>query len=170
MLAPQRDDEMPHSSDLHAILYLSSAVRAFTQRDIDALLNTAGRNNGASGVTGLLLYHDGNICQVLEGTHGAVAATFERISADTRHKDILKIFDAPIPARCFSSWAMSYRPLEDLPDGQKEHLLDIRRVAGSQHLDGLGSNPMLDTLVRTFLSGFSEAFEDAAGAPARNAG
>jgi hypothetical protein len=54
-----------------------------------ALLGTARRRNAAAGVTGMLLYRDGNVAQTLEAPDEAVEATFRRIEQDPRHRGVI---------------------------------------------------------------------------------
>ena len=151
---------MPTASDLHAIFYLSSAVRPFTQREITSIANHAGKNNSRDAVTGITLYYEGSICQVLEGNRDVVHATFERISANPMHKNILKLYDAPIEERSFSSWAIAYRPLKTLPVDQQKSLVDIRALTSTPNFQSLQASAPLMVLVRSFLSGFGPVFAD----------
>ncbi len=54
------------------LVYVSSAVRPFSRVDLDDLLATSRANNARVGITGMLLYKDGNFMQVLEGDEEAV--------------------------------------------------------------------------------------------------
>jgi hypothetical protein len=58
---------------------------AVLRRRLRVLLETCRKNNAALGVTGMLLYKDGNFRQVLEGDEGAMRGLYERIAADPRH-------------------------------------------------------------------------------------
>lgn len=93
---------------LHSIAYISSAVRPFTPEGIEALLRAARERNQKSGVTGLLLYCDGNFMQLLEGPESAVRGTYARIGRDMRHHQVIKLVEEPVPERSFSEWSMAY--------------------------------------------------------------
>ncbi len=54
------------------LVYVSSATRPFSGEDLRALLETCRKDNAELGVTGMLLYKDGNFMQVLEGDEDAV--------------------------------------------------------------------------------------------------
>jgi hypothetical protein len=72
-------------------------------------------NNAKRGVTGMLLYKEGNFMQVLEGDEREVRIVFyEKISADTRHKDIIVLLQGSVAERQFSDWAMGFRDLDSL--------------------------------------------------------
>ena len=49
------------------LVYASSALQPFTKPELQALLEQARQKNAKLGVTGMLLYKDGNFMQVLEG-------------------------------------------------------------------------------------------------------
>ena len=94
---------------LETIVYISAATSDFREDDLDAMLATARRNNGASGITGMLLYAEGAFIQVLEGETEALDTTMERIRRNPLHRHILEIHRAEISERSFSGWAMGCR-------------------------------------------------------------
>ncbi len=96
---------------LMALVYVSSGVRVFTQTEITQILTEARRNNRQAGLTGMLLYRDGNFLQVLEGPQAAVMATFKKIERDPRHRGLLVMKNSPIAERSFSEWQMAFRDI-----------------------------------------------------------
>lgn len=88
-------------------------MRHWTPEELLELLEFARRHNAAAGITGMLLYKDGNFIQALEGPEAAVRALYRRIQLDTRHRGILKLLDEPIAARRFEHWSMGFRHLTD---------------------------------------------------------
>jgi hypothetical protein len=101
------------------IVYVSHEVRPLSTADLDALLEVSRRNNARLEVTGMLLYHDGDFMQVLEGEEEAVREILRRIMADSRHSGILVLDDTPVPDREFAGWWMGFRRLErgEIPPG-----------------------------------------------------
>ena len=93
------------------LIYASSATKPFSEKDLLALLEISRRNNEPAGITGLLLYHDGNFMQVLEGEEPVVTATHARISKDPRHYGLLTLLQEPIEKRAFGDWSMGFRNL-----------------------------------------------------------
>ena len=93
---------------LHTLVYVSSAVGALTEADLEAILAVSRDRNRQDDITGVLLYHDGNFMQCLEGESEKVHATYERICRDRRHTGTVVLIDAPITERSFSGWAMGY--------------------------------------------------------------
>jgi hypothetical protein len=94
--------------DLEAVVYVSSATRPFETEDLDELLLEARSLNRKSGLTGILLYSDGNFMQFFEGTRAAVAETYERIKLSTKHTGIIQLMHDPIRERSFPEWEMGF--------------------------------------------------------------
>jgi len=97
----------------YQLVYTSSASEHFTKVELLDLLAQSRNRNEELGITGLLLYHGGNILQVLEGDESAVEKLFGRIAMDTRHRGIIVLFREFIEEREFAQWAMGFRDLED---------------------------------------------------------
>jgi len=97
------------------VLYLSSAVQKFSDLELMTLLKKARENNTHVNVTGMLLYHDGNFLQVLEGDEADVRPLFEKIGQDPSHKTVIKLIERPLTERQFGEWSMAFRTIDDLP-------------------------------------------------------
>lgn len=100
------------------LVYVSSATKLFTKSQLEELLRTSRTNNQAAGVTGMLLYKDGNFIQVLEGDGEKVLTLFQRISADERHFGVSVLLRQEVSDRDFPEWSMGFRDLND-PDVQR---------------------------------------------------
>jgi len=96
---------------LEHLAYVSSATGLLSEQALKSLLDSAARLNGAHGVTGMLLYSDGNFLQILEGSPAALDETMARIHRDRRHHDVMVLFREPIAERDFSAWKMGLRIL-----------------------------------------------------------
>lgn len=94
-----------------SLCYLSSATVPFTPAELDALLEKSRSNNLRDGLSGVLLYRDGDFLQVLEGPADAVRATYQRIGCDPRHSRIMMIDESDIETRSFADWSMGFRRL-----------------------------------------------------------
>jgi hypothetical protein len=95
------------------IVYASSATKAFTKPDLQALLVQARQKNAELGLTGMLLYKDGNFMQVLEGEKEAVSKLVDTIERDPRRKGVLVFLRGPSEERLFPDWTMGFRDLAD---------------------------------------------------------
>jgi hypothetical protein len=98
----------------HAPLKQKIYVSALTGTDDSVLpdiLRASQKNNARDGVTGMLLYADGNFLQVLEGPPEAVERTFARIEQDRRHSQVIVMSDEPTTQRDFADWSMGLQHL-----------------------------------------------------------
>jgi Sensors of blue-light using FAD len=95
--------------DLHALVYVSNAVRRLTDDEIASFLVKARARNEKLGVTGVLLYSDGNFMQYLEGSAQALAEIYPAIKASPLHQGIIELLRERIQSREFADWSMGYR-------------------------------------------------------------
>ncbi len=97
------------------LVYVSSATRLLTQAELVELLAQSRDKNLKLGVTGMLLYQDGNFMQVLEGEADAVRPLFYgSIMQDPRHHDIIVLDEGELAERQFPDWSMGFRDLGKL--------------------------------------------------------
>ena len=66
--------------DLKQLIYCSDAREAMGSVALQSLLELARARNAALGITGMLLYSNGRILQVLEGESGPLDALYEKIA------------------------------------------------------------------------------------------
>lgn len=97
---------------MHHLIYSSTAAYPFSDTELQDLLAKARSRNEQYGVTGVLLYHEGQFMQLLEGEAEAVHTLYSKIEQDARHTGIFKLADKPISARSFAEWAMAFQPVE----------------------------------------------------------
>ena len=103
------------------LVYLSSATAVPGEAELAELVARARTHNAAHGLTGMLLYAEGNFLQVLEGDEREVDELFSRIRRDPRHQHIVCLERATVARREFADWDMGFRRLdgaieEELPD------------------------------------------------------
>jgi lipopolysaccharide biosynthesis regulator YciM len=97
-----------------SLVYVSSAKQLFSEEELKALLEQSRDNNTRLGLTGLLLYKDGNFMQVLEGPEDAVKRLYNIIQKDPRHHGFLQLLRQQIREREFASWSMGFKNLKDV--------------------------------------------------------
>lgn len=110
---------------MFSVTYASSALVPFTPRDLRTLLEKCVSNNRPRGITGMLLYKDGNFMQVLEGEEKVVRAVHNVIAADPRHRGLITLLQGATPGRQFPDWSMGFKDLGadiDNPEGYSEFL------------------------------------------------
>jgi hypothetical protein len=101
------------------LVYVSAATVPFTDAALAQLLRISRDNNSRAGITGMLVYRDGDFLQILEGEDDALQETYLRIGRDTRHGRILLLDESRIDTREFADWSMGFRRMsrEEMPDG-----------------------------------------------------
>jgi hypothetical protein len=104
----------PYGLPVYQFVYVSSEVITFTEERLAHLLEMSRRKNSECGITGLLLYVNGNFIQLLEGAKEDVLATASRIRADNRHRGMNTLLDAECEKRDFGNWSMGFKRLEGL--------------------------------------------------------
>jgi hypothetical protein len=95
------------------VVYVSSASQPFSKTALLELLEKARNKNTALGLTGMLLFKDGNFMQVLEGEQETVDNLIKTIESDPRHKDFILLIHGTSEQRFFSDWSMGFRDLRD---------------------------------------------------------
>jgi hypothetical protein len=135
---------------LHHLVYQSSATTGLNEAELTALLAQSRTWNHGHELTGLLLYSNGDIMQVLEGPKEEVSYIFTRIAQDARHGRVVKLSDGPIAARHFSQWSMGFKALA--PD-EFTHLQGYIDPAKDTYLNepGKPSDADLHSVLATFV-------------------
>lgn len=93
---------------MEELVYVSSAVQGLTDADLEALLAKARERNQRLGITGVLLYDEGDFFQYLEGSAEALDEAYAHIVQSPQHRSILLLVRGPIAARNFGSWSMGF--------------------------------------------------------------
>ena len=91
--------------EVRHVIYISKPTH-FDHMVLENILTKSRAKNPSVGITGNLVYHADLFLQLLEGPHLAVHKLYEKILADNRHSDIIKLRDESFNRRLFASWAM----------------------------------------------------------------
>lgn len=75
-------------TNLVQLIYVSHAVERFSERQLKDLLILSRDANKEHGVTGLLLYNDGNFMQVIEGESAEIDQLYLNITNDPTHTGV----------------------------------------------------------------------------------
>ena len=97
------------NADLYHLVYQSTATTALGEAELRTILTQSRAWNTQHELTGLLLYCEGSIIQVLEGPEAEVRYIFTRISKDFRHVHLMKLSDGYIQQRSFNQWSMGFK-------------------------------------------------------------
>jgi hypothetical protein len=135
-----------------SLVYVSAASREFEHSCLMDILNTSYRVNTDRGITGILLYAEGNFLQLLEGPGKDVERTYAGICRDNRHTGILKLLHAPVEQRLFPAWTMAFQNASDLtPSQRSEFGASLTKWRAVAHIDEIVPTPAM-SLVQSFFT------------------
>lgn len=100
--------------NLWSIVYVSAATVPLSEDELEALLTKSRCNNPQKDITGILLYHDGNFMQIIEGPKQAAIELYARIQVDPLHKSVITLLSQAAEQRLFADWSMEFRNLREL--------------------------------------------------------
>lgn len=139
------------SSNIYQLLYLSSSAQKMDEQELLGLLEKSRKSNEKRGITGFLLYNDGNIIQLLEGEKEDVENLYLKIARDIRHDGLIRLFQAFTEKRDFPDWSMGFSSISKPDcDGKIEGLNNLmnRQNPPRAELD------KISTKVRIFIDSF----------------
>ena len=91
---------------LRSITYTSLARLDLQASDLEAIHETAVRENARRNITGLLIFNGTHFLQILEGPGDALSQLIENLRGDQRHSGLEVRHDDPIDGRSFPDWSM----------------------------------------------------------------
>ncbi len=94
----------PLAEPLSTLLYRSRAVVAPSDAELYRIQQLAQARNRHESITGLLIYHDGQFFQWLEGPAAGLGRVWDAIRADPRHTTIELLGSASTPTRFYGDW------------------------------------------------------------------
>ncbi|HSK40088.1 MAG TPA: BLUF domain-containing protein [Arenibaculum sp.] len=112
-------------SHLILSLYVSSARGLLDDAELAAIIERSRINNRRDGVTGMLLYCDGNFMQAIEGPEDSIEALERRLAVDPRHRNIISVVREPVPERQFGNWTMAAPQVSRLPVNDRSIVSDF---------------------------------------------
>jgi Sensors of blue-light using FAD len=90
------------------LVYSSSATQDFWPDDLFELVEKSRRKNAEHALTGMLLFHEGQFLQLLEGPEPAVRACFAVVERDPRHDSVKVLLTGECEQRDFPEWTMGF--------------------------------------------------------------
>lgn len=116
---------------MYELLYTSLAIKNFSDSELKELLEQARVKNDRLGITGMMMYDDREIIQLLEGEKEVVKELYETIQSDPRHTIVEVFYEGLIESRAFKDWSMAFKMIDD----------DTRQLvlSGYEQLDYEGS-------------------------------
>jgi hypothetical protein len=107
----------------YCIVYLSSFL--LPNEELMRIMHESKRKNRALGITGVLLYCDGSLIEVLEGKEENVRSLYEAISRDKRHTQMIQLYASAIEERYFPDWYMGYKALSAIEFNNLKTLVQL---------------------------------------------
>ena len=92
--------------NLRSVTYTSLARLDLQAAELEAIHDTARRENAARGITGLLIFNGTHFLQIIEGQADTLNQLIENLRRDPRHSGLEVRHDAPIDQRSFPAWSM----------------------------------------------------------------
>ena len=93
-------------------IYTSLAKRELGLSEMFGLVEQASANNRKANITGLLLFHQGDILQILEGDEKVIRDLLQKIKIDPRHSDFTIMLERTRDHRSYPDWSMQFKPIE----------------------------------------------------------
>lgn len=128
------------------VVYVSAATRHLEPAELVGIIDVSRRNNARQGINGLLLHHEGNFMQALEGPETQILALVESMKRDPRHDGMIVMVQQAIEKRYFPDWAMGCRNADGLPPNERG---TVRR-----RFDEIRGSATGSSLAMTLLLGF----------------
>lgn len=133
---------------INQLVYVSQAVRKMSAEDLRDIHAKARANNELIDVTGSLFYNGGWFLQVLEGPATTLAALYNKIEGDPRHKNSRVLYNEPASFRTFPRWNMNMTNLDDRQADKYDELVEVIDAARGNRKIGAASPAV--TLLRIF--------------------
>ena len=90
------------------LIYTSTSSFNCSAGELALFLNFVRSENIRLNITGILLYHEGEIMQIIEGEKEIIYELFEKIKVDKRHINVIKLNEFKIVKRAYEEWSMSF--------------------------------------------------------------
>lgn len=167
-----RDISPEEEQNLYQLVYLSSSEGQYSKQDLISILEVSRRNNTRDGVTGkthdttlsnysgLLLYHDGNIIQFLEGHEDVVKNIYDRIALDKRHKGVLPLLRRRVAKRDFGNWSMGFREIDNDDKNKLDGFNDLMNSLSPHSVADPTMSKEVQRLIRSYRQVFPESTVD----------
>jgi hypothetical protein len=110
---------------LHYIIYQSTPTGEVNEEIIDKITHESIKWNSAHGITGILIYHDKQYLQYIEGDEKDIDEVFEMISRDSRHQNITTKVMGYTDERIFPDWSMGSWIVGDNKSGNLKVLEEL---------------------------------------------
>lgn len=91
------------------LLYTSVSPAGLSESELTNILDNARLKNHILGITGMLVYHNREIMQILEGEESKVKELYQIIVEDNRHTKAEVLYEGNIEHKAFTGWSMAFK-------------------------------------------------------------
>ncbi|MEM7486779.1 MAG: BLUF domain-containing protein [Bacteroidota bacterium] len=91
---------------MKCVLYISKALKSFTNEELELLSTTSTGNNQKRDITGYLYYENQRFLQYMEGEEHIINQMVDKIAHDERHELLALIEKQDLVHRRFPEWGM----------------------------------------------------------------
>jgi len=116
---------MQIQNEIKTISYLSNSSK-LKGEEIEALLINIKDNNNRLGIGGVLIYSNETFFQVIEGDADQVESLFLKIKSDSRHFNVLKLFEIRTTHKKFKRFNFKY--IDHHNEGVTNILMDFIKI------------------------------------------
>lgn len=102
---------------IRRIAYVSRPVSGLSLCEIPRIVSTSRAHNDIAGIGGVLIFTGLEFAQLIEGPSQPVAELWDRIRADSRHCDLVTLFDERALTPWYSDWRTGF-PSDSVTAGQ----------------------------------------------------
>ena len=121
--------------ELYELVYVSAATREMSPSDLTDILDQSREKNDRLHITGLLVYHQSEFMQLLEGSKAEIFSLYETICKDERNQQNRLMWDGPIAQKSFEDWSMAFlAPSELSLEGKPAYSSFLQRGLSAQAL------------------------------------
>jgi len=131
---------------VYYIVYVSTAKVKFTSSQLEKILVKSRFSNQKNGLTGMFLYSEGDIIQVLEGKKEMVLSTYNKILKDDRHRQLIEIKSGYWDDRKFSTWSMGFYEISKENWQKLPGFKDLKKRQVFNEIDEKDTHPAIISL------------------------
>jgi len=135
---------------MYHLLYLSSARTLFSDEELVELLTKSRKNNQSKDITGILLYCDGAILQVLEGEKSVVDSLYNHLLQDNRHNGVIPVLTGESEGRFFGDWSMAFHKITSPQWADLSGFTKPEEVIGKKGNNALSSQEVM-IMIQSFI-------------------
>ena len=92
---------------MYEVFITTIAVKQFSSEEIKDIVQELSARNISHGITGVLIYNNGEFYQILEGEKDTICNLMDSIKEDERHGSVHTIWEGEIPERGYKNWGLA---------------------------------------------------------------